>query len=104
MRENGFQIVAHISCPLWHDIFKNPVLLYCVATASVNPVCRNTGERREKRNVLNAREKTELSTELFLHLALKDICEALLQERASTNSKRAMQSAHGEIQALLSGG
>ncbi|CAB1340942.1 unnamed protein product, partial [Coregonus sp. 'balchen'] len=49
---------------------------------------KHWGEKEEKECPVRKRKS---SIELFLNLALKDICEGFLQERASTDSKSAMQ-------------
>ncbi|XP_060785185.1 E3 ubiquitin-protein ligase TRIM35-like [Neoarius graeffei] len=73
-----------LSCPVCYEIFKDPVLLHC--SHSVCKVClQQFWETKGSRECPLCRTKSSV-TEPPINLALKNLCETLLQERSQRSS------------------
>ncbi|XP_060785187.1 E3 ubiquitin-protein ligase TRIM35-like [Neoarius graeffei] len=73
-----------LSCPVCREIFKDPVFLHC--SHSVCKVClQQFWETKGSRECPLCRTKSSV-TEPPINLALKNLCETLLQERSQRSS------------------
>ncbi|XP_047671235.1 zinc-binding protein A33-like isoform X2 [Tachysurus fulvidraco] len=88
--------VEDFSCPVCYEIFKDPVLLHC--SHSVCKVClQQFWETKRSRECPICRTKSSLDKPP-INLALKNLCETLLQERShrSSSGSETVCSLHSE--------
>ncbi|XP_062301496.1 E3 ubiquitin-protein ligase TRIM35-like [Scomber scombrus] len=73
-----------LSCPVCHDIFKDPLVLTC-SHSFCKDCLKNWWREKQTRECPVCRERA-LSSEPPRNLALKNLCEAFLQERDQRSS------------------
>ena len=84
MASNSSLPEEDLTCPVCHDIFTNPVLLRC--SHSFCKAClQEYWTHRESRECPVCRKRSSLDPPL--NLALRNLCEFFLQERASAGSE-----------------
>ncbi|XP_060785369.1 zinc-binding protein A33-like isoform X2 [Neoarius graeffei] len=84
-----------LSCPVCHEIFKNPIVLHC--SHSVCKVCLlQFWESKGSRECPVCRKRSSMMSQLPLNLALKNLCETFLQERSQSSASETVCSLHSE--------
>lgn len=74
-------LVEDLSCPVCHDIFKDPVMLTC--SHSVCKYCSTTFWATKETRECPICKKVSSNDPPLPNLILKNVCESFLQERAN---------------------